>query len=969
MSDLHPPVQSKDELDRQFFAPRYNPWQRPISSVATQVMAKQEVRAHQQNLIGLTDSTLRMKLDGTWQLAEEGSDEERLHGEWQDAIPAQVPGSIHTALVDAGKLDDPSFGTNARLAKAYSHRTWWHKCTFTLEQTETWNRGKLIFDGISPSCEVWLNGHKLGMHEGSFGGPEYDIGEQLQPHNTLIVKVHPAPLGNEWNVWHSAVVFNCNYGWHYVDLPAVGIWQSVRLEAVPQQYVQHPFVAVHTAEDAHAGRVELTFELADQPVAGDRVYGWIEREPDTTARWSKEQRTSFDTVDEITAKGDMNSQALFFEWNFEPNETESERNSETDYHVRIELNIPDPQLWWPLDMGEQALYRLKLVGKREEGGTQHHVETTFGIRHIEMKPFADGISEDQYNWTFVVNGVPVFAKGTGWCTLDALMDFKRERYAHFLGLAADQHVNFMRAWGGGIPETDDFYDWCDRLGIMIMQEWPTCWGSHANQPREALEETVRRNTLRLRNRPSLVMWCGGNETSSELDHETMRMMGRLAIELDDTRPFHRTDPLGGSTHDHIVWNGWTPAYSFDYYAGLNDRLLSEFGLASAPVVPSMQRYMPEAEQQPWPPAVGESFYAHLPAFDTRDEMRILSEFAGSFVTCDSMESFTIGTQLAQIVSLRHKMERARCHWPQQTGVVTYKLNDVYPGVSWSTIDWYGVPKPSHYFTANAYAPLAVYVVFEKLNSPEQAQALPVYVVDERGGLQDRAWTASVRLYDENLKEMMLKQWKDNGDESERHFDAEASLRCFIRELGSIELKGYSLEQSPVLVVSELHCEGELVYRTFYWINFDARPGVLFRLPATELEWSPVEQMDSIERTDLLSQAPLQTNISQDAASIDARYPYQVRIRNCGSYPAVATELYQNSSTPQNYALAKQQFFWLDAGEERIVDVRLLENIQLRAWNAAHSPLKTRSPATLSSSSEQTLTATSSPNSHHQLKED
>ncbi len=916
---------SKDDQDRQDFAPQFTPWELPITSVSTTIIGGDEVKRHQATQIGEQDSVLRMNLDGTWQLAEEGADADRLHGEWHDAIAVQVPGSIHQALVAAGQLADPSFGTHAALAKEYSHRTWWHKYTFTLDDPEAWKRGRLIFDGVSPSCEVWLNGHKLGTHEGSFGGPEYEVAAQLQQQNTIIVKVHPAPLGNEWNVWHSAIVFNCNYGWHYVNLPAVGIWQSVRLEALPQQHVLHPFIAVHSVDDAHAGRVELTFELAEMPLAGDRVYGWIELEQGKGR------------ITQAPSQHSNASRALFFEWQ------SSDANSLTStdsgkYTVRLELTIPEPQLWWPLDMGEQALYRLTLacvraaqatssVAMQQTTSTLSRIETTFGIRHIEMQPFAEGIKSDEYKWTFAVNGVPVFAKGTGWCTLDALMDFRRERYAHFLGLAAEQHVNFMRAWGGGIPETDDFYDWCDRLGIMIMQEWPTCWGSHANQPRTALEETVRRNTLRLRNRPSLVMWCGGNETSSELDHEAMRMMGRLAIELDDTRPFHRTDPLGGSTHDHIVWNGWTPAYSFDYYAGLEDRLLSEFGLASAPTMESMQRYMPIEEQQIWPPPVGESFYAHLPAFDTRDEMRILSEFAGSFIPCDSLESFAIGTQLAQIVSLRHKMESARCHWPQQTGVVTYKLNDVYPGVSWSTIDWYGVPKPSHYFTADAYAPLAVYVLFKQLNSPEQAQHLPVYLVDEQGVCNGQAWKAHVRVYDASLQEMLHHTWEGASDGTTDDNEAPPTASQS-RKLGELELQGYALEDSPVLIVSELYSGEGLAYRTFYWLNFDARPGVLFDLPRTELQWTPLTDAHSCandhEHPDPVSEAESE------------RYPYAVRVANRGDQPAVAVELYCTGSTPQNYALAKQQFYWLDAGEERIVQVRSLDDLQVRAWNAGAS---------------------------------
>ncbi|MEW4370153.1 glycoside hydrolase family 2 protein [Paenibacillus kandeliae] len=943
---------SKDQIDRQSFKAQYTPWDQPISEIQTEQVERRQAQANWQQQAGTIMEAPHLLLDGQWQMAEEGDEQQRLQQVWDDAYVVNVPGSIHQALVDNGVLGDPSFGENADAAKDYSHRTWWHKVDFELDQLEQWQQARLVFEGVSPACDVWLNGQALGYHNGAFGGPEHEVGQLLQASNTLIVRVHPAPLGNEWNIWHSTVVFNCNYGWHYVNLPAVGIWQSVKLEAVNRMEIRHPFVAALSLEQALAGQVDVSFTLTGQVQPGDVVHGVIRPE-----------------------QGD--GQAVLFTWEPQAGEWSSD-----DEPVHLQLNIPQPQLWWPLDMGEQPLYRIRLAyqyGEREQAATDVNgdvVETTFGIRHIGMLPSPQGTQEELYDWTFAVNGVPVFAKGTGWCTLDALMDFGREHYEHFLQLAADQHVNMMRAWGGGMPETDDFYDLCDRLGIMILQEWPTCWGSHANQPYDALEETVQRNTLRLRNHPSLVMWGGGNETSSELDHESMNMMGRYSVELDGTRPFHRTDPLGGSTHDHIVWNGWTPAYSFDYYAGLDDMLLSEFGLASAPVLESVLRYMPEEERHQWPPEPGRSFYHHLPAFNTRDEMRILSEFAGSFVPCESLEQFVTGTQLAQVVSLRHKMERARCHWPLQTGVVTYKLNDVYPGVSWATIDWYGVPKMSHYFTADSYAPLAVVVLFEKLNSPDVDQALPVYLLDERRqlDLHQEDWTAGVRVYDAQLQLLQSEAWQAGSSPSDTlHSTAQHSNDSSldttnqpavlaaqqVRKLGEISLTSAPLEDAPLLIVSELVQAGEVLYRTFYWLNFDARPGVLLNLPSTtlSLDWedgtaitvdavslsfSALGGHQPVDSTNQAADPINQANRSDQAVGA-SRYKHQVKVTNTGEFPAVAVELYndirsssqgnaQSNEAASSILLAEDNFFWLDRGESRIIHVASPQSLSVRAWN-------------------------------------
>jgi beta-mannosidase len=543
-------------------------------------------------------------------------------------------------------------------------------------------------------------------------------------------------------------------------------------------------------------------------------------------------------------------------------------------------------------MGEQPLYKLRLSFFPDEGRPDCR-ETTFGIRSIEMAPGPDGKHPDRYDWTFVVNGEPLFAKGTGWCTMDALMDFSRERYDHFLSMAADQHVNLVRAWGGGMPETDDFYDLCDRKGIMVMQEWPTCWGSHDKQPADALEETVRLNTLRLRNHPSLVMWGGGNEIGSGLDSETMDLMGRLSVELDGTRPFHLTDPWGGSTHDHIVWNGWTPAYSFDYYATLDALLLGEYGLASAPNLESVLRFLPDDEANAWPPEPGKSFYHHLPAFNTRDEMRILTEFAESFVRVDSVASFVTGTQLAQATSLRHKMEHARCRWPRETGNIPYKLNDVYPGISWATVDWYGEPKLAHYFSQDAYAPLTACVQFTKLNSPEEDQELPVYVLDDRGEL-DGEWEARVRVYDPRLRPVSDDRFPGRGPAAP------------VGQVGTVRLKGDAGPDAPLLAVSEIAVRGDLRHRTFYWFNFDSRQGVLLKLPHTAL-------------------------------TLDVRAESgEATVVNAGSYPAVGVELRRGAlgGTDRKTFVAEDNFFWLDPGESRTVRVSDVRDLQVRCWNEA-----------------------------------
>ena len=190
--------------------------------------------------------------------------------EWGDGIPAQVPGSVHAALVQAGRLPDPTFGTNQKAARQESLKTWWFRRTFA------WAAGgdgeRLTFGGVCNRCTVWLNDQELGSHEGMFGGPDFDVSNLLQDENVLVVRLDPAPYMegpgplNDFFIgmnvgWVNTVVFNNVYGWHYSNLPSLGIWRSVEVRGAPTVSLGNPFVATPGARD---GLVDLTLHLEGQ---------------------------------------------------------------------------------------------------------------------------------------------------------------------------------------------------------------------------------------------------------------------------------------------------------------------------------------------------------------------------------------------------------------------------------------------------------------------------------------------------------------------------------------------------------------------------------------------------------------------------------------------------------------------------------------------------------------------------------
>ena len=188
----------------------------------------------------------------------------------------------------------------------------------------------------------------------------------------------------------------------------------------------------------------------------------------------------------------------------------------------------------------------------------------------------------------------MFVKGTGWCTMDSSMDFSRARYDRFLTLARLQHVQMLRGWGSGMPETDDFYDLCDRKGILVLQEWPTAWDSHLVQPYDVLEETVRLNTLRLRNHPSLAMYGGGNESGNPFG-KAIDMMGRYAVELDGTRAVPPRRAVGRQPAQLRLLLGPPAPRPQPEHDGARSSASSAW--PACPSYESVLRYLPEDEKR------------------------------------------------------------------------------------------------------------------------------------------------------------------------------------------------------------------------------------------------------------------------------------------------------------------------------------------------------------------------------------
>ena len=788
-----------------------------------------------------------LPLNGNYLMTEGGEEQP----DFTKGISAAIPCTVQTALFENGTIPDPMFGKNDKAAREAAYKTWWFKKEFDYSGSLT--NPTLCFDGVCHKAHFWLNGTYLGCHEGMFGGPFYKVGHILKEHNTLIIKIENSPADpkhySEYadfdEGWKNGVVVNCVYGWHYACIPTRGIWADVYLKSTPALLCERPFIAT---EDYKTGRIGICI---------------------------KTEGSGKGKLHVTVKPHNFTGEAQYFAADFNCGGTE---------HLHYSLTVKNHKLWWPNGYGGQPLYDVSTVIITENGSAQRFDET-IGIRQIEMLPENGIPNSEHYNWLFSINGKYIFIKGTNWCTTDALLRCTEEKYDRFLALAKHQNLQLLRAWGGGLPETDYFYAKCDELGLMVQQEWPTCWDSPKTQPEAALIETAVLNTVRLRNHASLVRWAGGNELSAT-DEPSIKRMAQIAVELDGTRPFHRTSPYAGSLHSYGTY--WEME-EMDSALQLRAPFIGEFGMASAPNYESIAKYIPESELSQNVSRTGKScFNYHTPRFneflwpESYNDMDHLLMRASEFLEIKTLRDFILGTQLAQSVAIRHTLEAQRADSPNAAGVCYYKLTDVYPACSWSTVDYYGVPKISYYVIKNAFEPLHPMLEIKSINAVCE---YPVFLLDDTLAAKDSGCKIAVKAYDRDLNIIKSEEFA-------------VTPKSEVNPIGIFRLNDSEKEAVRIISV-RLYREGIIAGDALYFQNYKNDSGCLINMPKTDI-----------------------TVTAEDGCAV---------ITNNSGVPAVGVFL-ENLPHDTEFT-AEDNFILLEGFETRKIKINIEDGLSIRALNA------------------------------------
>ncbi|MGB9694339.1 MAG: glycoside hydrolase family 2 protein, partial [Fervidobacterium sp.] len=438
---------------------------------------------------------------------------------------ATVPGSVQSDLIDSKVIPDPYFELNSKFCEWTYQRDWGYVKDFFIPSEWNGRHVRLCFEGIDYSGYFYLNQKFIGKHFGTFRPCEFDVTNVLKygGQNRLWVFIEKAP-DEQHQIGYTSLVKTDKprfaYGWDWsTRLVPLGIWGDVTLIATGDVWIEDVGLRTNISEDLSLASVDVEVTLRNASTSEEKITLIVEaKQEEETVHYSK-----YDVV------------------------------ISHEKYITQKFTIRNPKLWQPNELGDQPLYKLRILVLEDESISDLK-ELSFGLRRVKAIPNIMSPS-GALPYTIEVNNRKIFIKGWNWVPIDQLYGrVNAEKYKKLIKLAKEAHCNFLRVWGGGLMEREVFYDLCDTNGIMVWQEFPLSSSGIDNEPSsdpsylKFLEETARAIVKKRRHHPSLVIWCGGNELMANDGkpltdkHPTIAMLKKVVLELDPNRIFLPTSP-------------------------------------------------------------------------------------------------------------------------------------------------------------------------------------------------------------------------------------------------------------------------------------------------------------------------------------------------------------------------------------------------------------------------------------------
>lgn len=573
--------------------------------------------------------------------------------------PATVPGTVLTTLVNNKVYPEPLFGENNRpdkISDSLCRQSYWYRSVIHLPLSYRGRRIWLNFDGINYAAQIWVNGHQAGSMRGAFIRGRFDITENVTPGKPAVIAVLVSPQPHP-GIPHEHTIANgmgpnggitaidgptflCSIGWDWI--PAIrdrntGLWQKVYLSSTGPAVIRDPLVTTHL-NLPDTTRADLHIATTVTNVTGKAVNGILKGQIGDI------------TFSKVVSLGPRRSGTFSFDPRSYPG-----------------LRLVNPRLWWPNGYGAPNLYHLKLTFT-VNGVTSSSQDVTFGIREITYKV------SDSENLTVSVNGVRVMCKGGNWGMDEAMKRIPRERLEAQIRMHKLANYTMIRNWVGQ-STSEDFYEMCDKYGIMLWDEFFQPNPSDGPNPTDlpTYIANVRDKILRFRNHPSIAIWCARNEgyPPREIDLELQKLMK----ELEPVRLYQPSSTEGRGVNSGGPYYWRNPK---DYYV-FKEAFKTEIGSVSIPTLESVKGMMPEKD---WG-EINDDWAEHDLAKGAQRGDQYPTELAHRYGKLLNLADFVRKGQLANYEAYRaiYEGRNAKLFRPC-TGVITWMSNPAQPSFVW-----------------------------------------------------------------------------------------------------------------------------------------------------------------------------------------------------------------------------------------------------------------------------------------------
>jgi len=685
-----------------------------------------------------------LDLGGTWKVrwsdGGRGRPEYATREQTDDAryIDAAVPGDVHLDAWRAGWIADPYVGTNCLAARWIEECIWSYRREFDAPAEALKGRAWLVFEGLDLVATIFLNGAEVGRHANVFYPCRIEVTGKLRPGRNLLTvhldgglfdvmdkpgEGYVGPLDQRLHKRHWLRKPQFQFGWDWATrLINVGIVKPVRLE-----YTDGP------------ARIDQLVPLAT--LAGDLATGAVR------ARLFVEGLGSEPRQGRLTVELVETGQSVAADVEVKPGLNP----------VEATLKVNHPSLWWPVGHGEQNLYTLR-ASLTVDGQPVGQKESRIAFRHVRINQ--DAHPQKGRYFILEVNGRKIFVKGGNFAPADMIYArLDRDRYDRLTDLALEANFNMLRVWGGGLYESDDFYDLCDRKGILVWQEFIFACARYPMTDstfHENVKAEATYNIRRLAGHPSLVVWCGNNEMEwgawdwGYARHGTILpdypffhlTLPRILADEDPARYYQPSSPYSpdglhpnaDDVGDQHPWSIGMLNNDFRGYRAMTCRFPNEGGMLGPTSLLTMLACLPKNQRH----VQSFAWQVHDNSVDSWAEPssidQMIMQWLGKDIRTMSIEEFTYWGGLVQGEGLREYCENFRRRMFDTSSAIFWMYNDTWPATrSWTIVDYYLRRTPAFASVRRAMQPLHVVVAEEK-------DDVVAFGVNE----QPQAWSGTVR---------------------------------------------------------------------------------------------------------------------------------------------------------------------------------------------------------------------------------